>query len=80
MEKELILRGLVDTDETELEICAWRKKAGERFEPGEIIVEIIAGKENAEVALDAGGTLKQVLKDECEIVSLDDPIAILDMD
>ena len=77
MEKELTLKGIVEADD-EIEICTWNKKAGEAFKAGEMLLEVITGKENVEVSLETSGKLVKILKEECEIVSLDDPIAIIE--
>ena len=41
-------------------------------------LKVITGKENIEISAERAGRLVKVLKDECEIVTLDDPIAIID--
>ncbi len=77
MEKELTLRDYMQADD-DIEICTWKKAEGDAYGVGELLLEVITGKENIEISAERAGRLVKVLKDECEIVTLDDPIAIID--
>lgn len=77
MEKELTLRNFMQAND-EIEICTWKKAAGDAYEAGDVLLEVITGKENVIISTVQAGKLVKILKDECEIVSLDDPIAIVD--
>lgn len=56
-------------------IIRWLKKAGDGFERGEAVLEIETDKTVAEFPALTRGTLVQILRDEGEMVGVDDAIA-----
>ena len=51
-------------------ITAWRKKAGDRFNQGEILYEVETEKATLEVEAPCDGTLLEILAGEGEVVEV----------
>lgn len=81
MQKPIILRGRIEVEsEDDVEIGQWFKKAGEQFKADDVLLEVISVKATFEVAPGVPGKLISILHSDGEIVSLDDPIALIETD
>jgi pyruvate dehydrogenase E2 component (dihydrolipoamide acetyltransferase) len=77
MQKPIKLQGRIEADE-DIEIGQWHKQAGDAFKAGETLVEVFSNKATIEVAFDEPGTLVSILHTDGEVVSLDEPIAMVE--
>jgi pyruvate dehydrogenase E2 component (dihydrolipoamide acetyltransferase) len=71
------LMPVLGADMTEGTVVAWRKRAGERVERGEIIVEVETDKATVEVESFLSGTVEKVLVEEGGKVPVGTPLAIV---
>lgn len=78
MQKQFKLKGLVPTDQ-DVEIAQWNKKVGEDFQADEVLLEVLADKAATEVSACEPGRLVSILHSDGEVVSLDDPIAVIEV-
>jgi 2-oxoglutarate dehydrogenase E2 component (dihydrolipoamide succinyltransferase) len=59
-------------------ILSWLKKVGETIEEDESILEVATDKVDTEIPATSGGTLKEILAKEGEVVQVGKPIAIIE--
>jgi pyruvate dehydrogenase E2 component (dihydrolipoamide acetyltransferase) len=59
-------------------IVAWRKRVGDRVEPGEILLEVETDKAIMEVESTVAGVLKQILVPQGETVPVNTPLAVIE--
>ena len=59
-------------------IVRWLKRAGERVEKGEVIVEVETAKAIQEVEAPAGGTLSRILVPEGAAAAVNTTLALID--
>ncbi len=74
---EITMPRLSDTME-EGAIATWHKKAGDKVEEGDVLVEIETDKATMEYEAYESGTLAEILVEEGELVAIGTPIAKLD--
>jgi 2-oxoglutarate dehydrogenase E2 component (dihydrolipoamide succinyltransferase) len=65
---------------TEATILHWLKKPGDKIEQDESLLEVATDKVDTEVPSTHGGTLKEVLAKEGEVVKVGKPIAVIATD
>ena len=59
-------------------VVRWLKRAGERVEQGEVIVEVETAKAIQEVEAPASGTLSRILVPEGTAVAVNSTLALID--
>lgn len=65
---------------TEATILHWLKKPGEKIEQDESLLEVATDKVDTEVPSTHGGTLKEILAKEGDVVKVGNPIAVIATD
>ncbi len=78
MQKSLSLKGRIETDK-DIEIGQWRKSVGDQFGADDILLEVISDKVAFEVTAGEPGLLISILHSDGEVVSLEDPIAVIEV-
>ncbi|GHO90978.1 dihydrolipoyllysine-residue succinyltransferase component of 2-oxoglutarate dehydrogenase complex [Reticulibacter mediterranei] len=58
-------------------IASWQKKEGDQVRRGETLVELETDKVNVEVSAEQDGVLQKIVKQEGEVVSVDEVIAVI---
>jgi 2-oxoglutarate dehydrogenase E2 component (dihydrolipoamide succinyltransferase) len=58
-------------------IASWLKKEGDQVRRGETLVELETDKVNVEVSAEQDGVLQKIVKQEGEVVSVDEVIAVI---
>ena len=77
--KKTIKLNIIDENFEEVEIAQWFVTEGDEVKKGQPLLEVLIDKANLEIEASENGKIVKLLKQESEIIKVDEEIAIIEV-